>query len=67
MPASQNGFDILKRAILRVTGDVSGSQLPAEAHVPEEIKHGLVLHYLRRRHQSRKDDALLTPIDHKWV
>ncbi len=32
--------------------------------MPKKIKHRLVLHHLRRRHQSCKDDALLAPIDY---
>src|SRR5215469_4380269 len=44
--------------------NLSGSQVPAEANMPEEIKHRLVLHDLCWGHQSRTNHAVLSCIDH---
>jgi hypothetical protein len=60
------GFDhdqVLVGAVLAVPCDVPRSQAPAEACVPEQVEHRLVVHHLGGRHQHRQDDARLAAVD----
>ncbi len=42
-------------------------QLPAEAHPPQQVQHGQVLHHLGRRNQHGEDDPGLPAVDDVMV
>jgi hypothetical protein len=41
-----DGFEVLSRSIQAIGSNLFGPQTPTEAGVPEEIKHGMVVHHL---------------------
>src|SRR5215469_14873557 len=57
-----NGLDILGSAIGHIAGDLVGLAAPPEEHIPEQVKHGLIVHYLAWHHQDRQDDAPLASV-----
>src|SRR5712691_2837091 len=58
-----DGFDVLDRSIRSIASDLFEPETPAQEHMPEEIKHGLMVHYLAWHDQHRQDDAMFTSID----
>jgi hypothetical protein len=58
-----DGDEVRDGAVFRIAGDLAWSQLPAEAHMPEEIKRWLVFLDLCWGDQGRENDASATTID----
>lgn len=61
-PGILDGDDVLDRPVGRVRGNLMRPEVPAEAGLPEEIEHHLVLHRLAWRDQHLEDDAGSTTI-----
>jgi hypothetical protein len=45
-----NGLDVLDRSIGHIAGDLIGPVTPSEEHVPEQVKHGMIVHHLTWHH-----------------
>src|SRR5438445_11716213 len=59
-----DGFNVLDCSIRRIASDLFEPETPAKEHMPEEIKHGLIVHYLAWHDQHLQDDAMFASIDH---
>ena len=57
-----NGLDVLGSSIGHIAGDLIGPGMPAEEHVPEQVKHGMIVHHLAWHHQDRQDNASLASV-----
>ena len=57
-----DGLDVLGSSIGHIARDLVGLTAPTEKYMPEEVKHGLIVHHLAWHHQDRHDDATLASI-----
>src|SRR5438067_2316767 len=57
-----DGLDVLDSSIGHISGDLIGPVTPPEEHMPEQVKHGLIVHHLARHHQDRQDNAPLASV-----
>ncbi len=62
-PGLLNGHDVLGGAIFGIARHLGKWELPANAAMPEQVAHWLVVHHLGRRDQRRKDNPPLSAID----
>src|SRR5215470_2133569 len=57
-------LNILDGSILGIAGDLASLQMPAEAHMPQQIEHRQVVCHLGRGDQCCENDATFASIDH---
>src|SRR5579884_140146 len=59
-----DSFEVLSCSIEAVGSHLFGPQMPTKACMPEQVLHGMIVHYLPRSDEHRQNDAAFASIDY---